>query len=221
MAQKVNLSKTSKLDGIKSWSLQAVECCPGALKELPAYIGELVDACKGCYATTNMYLMGPVKAPRIFNKEDWKREDWVADMVFTLQKDKYFRWFDSGDSYSLKLAKKMLQVMEQTPNTQHWFPTRMMKFAKFAEIFAKMQALPNVMVRFSSDSIVGEYTPGLHGSTILNTEEVPEGVVLCTAYQHEGKCNGCRACYNKDVAVIGYPAHGFKMKKVITLKLAA
>jgi L-asparaginase II len=43
----VKLSVTSKLDGIRSWSLQALETCPGSI----ASDGELVDACKGCYAT--------------------------------------------------------------------------------------------------------------------------------------------------------------------------
>jgi len=42
-------------------------------------------------------------------------------------------------------------------------PTRMHKFPKFAHVFSQMEALPNVKVRFSSDSIQGEYIEGLHG----------------------------------------------------------
>ena len=45
------ISVTSKLDGIRSWSLQALETCPGSI----AAPGELVDACKGCYATSGNY----------------------------------------------------------------------------------------------------------------------------------------------------------------------
>ena len=33
------------------------------------------------------------------------------------------------------------------------------------------------------------------------------------------KCNGCRACYSKEVDVIAYPQHGKKMAKVFKLKL--
>jgi hypothetical protein len=210
----VKLSVTSKLDGIRSWSLQALETCPGSV-ESP---GVLVDACKGCYATTGNYNYPNVKAPRAFNKEDWQRLDWVADMVQALDSDRYFRWFDSGDMYSLGLAEKMLEVMKQTPWVKHWLPTRMHKFPKFALVLAEMQSLSNVMVRPSSDSISGQYIPGTHGSVIVESpSELPSGVTLCKAYENAGKCSGCRACYNKDVSVIAYPAHGVKMAKVIRI----
>jgi len=143
-------------------------------------------------------------------------------MVAALKKQSYFRWFDSGDMYSLSLAVKVYAVMVATPHVKHWLPTRMYKFPKFNAILAKMQALPNVMVRPSSDAIDGTYTAGVHGSTILpDATSVPAGVTLCQAYEHGGKCNGCRACYSKDVPVIGYPAHGRKMAKVIRLAVAA
>ena len=214
----VKLSVTSKLDGIKSWSLQALETCPGSIGS----DGKLVPACSGCYATTGNYNYPNVKAPRAFNKEDWKREEWVSDMVQALQDSRYFRWFDSGDMYSLDLAEKMLEVMTLTPWVKHWLPTRMAKFAKFDLVLSRMQALPNVMVRFSADSVDGTYEQGVHGSVIIpDASEVPEGAKLCRAYENEGKCSGCRACYDKSVAVIAYPAHGVKMKKVIRLSVAA
>jgi hypothetical protein len=79
-----------------------------------------------------------------------------------------------------------------------------------------MELLSNVVVRFSSDSVNGEIIPGQTTSTIFS-DTVPDGAVECQAYQHEGKCNGCRACYNKDVPVIAYKAHGIKMAKVIKI----
>jgi hypothetical protein len=210
----IKISKTSKLDGIRSWSLQALDTCPGSLSSP----GVLVDACKGCYATTGNYTYPNVKAPRLSNREDWQRLDWVSDMVQALDSDRYFRWFDSGDMYTLGLAEKMLEVMTLTPWCKHWLPTRMHKFPKFALVLQAMQALPNVSVRFSSDSVQGEFISGLHGSVIVpDSETLPEGVSLCRAYEHEGKCSGCRACWNKEVDVIAYPAHGKKMAKVIRL----
>ena len=213
----VKLSKTSKL-GTKSWSLQALETCPGS----KAADGSLVPACSGCYATTGMYHFGAVKAVRADNKADWKRDSWTNDMVKALSKDSHFRWFDSGDMYSLELAEKMLAIMAATPNTKHWLPTRMYKFPKFQAVLAKMQALPNVMVRFSSDAVDGSFTAGVHGSTIIpNADTAPAGVTVCQAYSQGGKCLDCRACYDKQVAVIGYPAHGRKMAKVIRIAAAA
>jgi len=208
----IKLSKTSKLDGILSWSLQALETCPASKNK----DGSLVDACKGCYATTGNYNFPNVKAPRIHNREDWKRDDWISDMVKALDSSRYFRWFDSGDMYDLSLANKILAVMQLTPWVKHWMPTRMHKFIKFQHTIDAMQELPNVVVRFSSDSVDGKTIPGLTTSTIFS-DSLPTGAVECKAYQHDGKCNGCRACYDKSVSVIAYKAHGVKMGKVIKI----
>jgi len=210
----IKLSVTSKLDGIRSWSLQAIDTCPGAVQSS----GVLVDACKGCYATTGNYRFKNVKAPREHNKIDWMRPEWVDDMVQALDSDRYFRWFDSGDVYTLALAEKILEVMVRTTWVQHWLPTRMHKFTKFRTVLNDMQALPNVMVRFSSDSVTGEYTKGLHNSVIVPTpQDATKAMKLCEAYAHGGKCNGCRSCYDKTVDLIAYPAHGVSMMKVIRI----
>jgi hypothetical protein len=214
----IKLSVTSKLDGIRSWSLQALDTCPGSV----AGPGELVDACRGCYATTGNYRFANVKAPREHNKIDWQRLEWADDMVQALQNDRFFRWFDSGDMYSLGLAEKMLDVMTRTPWVKHWLPTRMHKFPKFRRVLEQMQALQNVSVRFSSDSVTGQYTKGLHGSVIIPTPaDVKKGMTLCRAYENQGKCSGCRACYEKGAKVIAYPAHGVSMAKVIRILRAA
>ena len=208
----IKLSKTSKLDGILSWSLQALETCPGS----KGLNGELVPACQGCYATTGNYRFANVKKPREFNREDWKRDDWVSDMVKALDSSRYFRWFDSGDMYDLSLANKILAVMKATPWCKHWLPTRMHKFIKFQHTIDAMMSLDNVVVRFSSDSVTGQTIEGKTTSTIFS-DTVPIGALECKAYEHEGKCNGCRACYDKDVKVIAYKAHGVKMAKVIKI----
>ena len=161
-----------------------------------------------------------MKAPRISNRDDWQRLEWCDDMVAALDSDRYFRWFDSGDVYTLALAEKMLEVMIRTPWVKHWLPTRMHKFPKFRMVFDQMRALDNVSVRFSSDSVIGEYIDGLHGSVIgpdASTFQARAGVSLCRAYEHNGTCSGCRACWDKSVDLIAYPAHGAKMAKVIRI----
>ena len=211
----IKLSKTKKLNA-RSWSLQALTTCPASKDK----DGELVAACKGCYATTGNYRFKNVKAPREHNQKDWKRSEWVANMVQELDNDRYFRWFDSGDVYTLGLADKILEVMKATPHCNHWLPTRMHKFAKFADVITQMEALPNVVVRLSSDSVMGETIEGEHTSTIIPTPaDAPVGATVCEAYANEGNCNGCRKCWSKDVKTIAYPAHGVKMNKVIRLHL--
>ena len=210
----IKLSKTSKLDGILSWSLQALETCPASKNK----DGTLVDACKGCYATTGNYNYPNVKLPRALIKEDLQRDAWVSDMLIALDSSRYFRFFDSGDMYSIDLAHKILELCTKATWVKFWIPTRMHKFKKFHSVLDKMQALPNVVVRFSSDSVQGQTIPGLTTSTIFSEEsQLPDNATICRAYEHDGKCNGCRACYNKDVPLIAYKSHGVKMAKVIKI----
>ena len=207
----LKLSKASKMP-CKSWSLEALVTCPASKNK----DGSLVDACKGCYATTGNYRFPNVKAPRAHNKEDWKREEFVSEFVQELDTERYFRWFDSGDMYDLRLANKILEIMQATPWVNHWLPTRMHKFEKFAEVIAQMEALPNVVVRKSSDSVTGGVIDGLTTSTIApDAASAPEGAKVCEAYTRGGKCGTCRLCWSKDVALVAYPAHGAKMLKVV------
>ena len=115
----IKLSKAGKMP-CRSWSLQALTTCAGSVGD----DGTLVPACVGCYATTGNYRFPNVKQPREHNQRDWKRDSWVDDMVAELDNDRYFRWFDSGDVYSIKLARKILEVMKRTPWTKHWFNSR-------------------------------------------------------------------------------------------------
>lgn len=195
----LKISKTSKMP-CPSWSLQAVETCPGSIKP----DGGLVDACSKCYADKGFYKMKPAKNLRIHNKQDWKRDDWVSNMVEYMDLLQYFRWFDSGDIYTIVLAKKILKVCELTPWVKHWIPTRSHKFEKFMPIFNKLRALSNVSIRFSSDSTKGEYIKGLHGSTIIPNEYFKTDAFICRANTRGHKCGPCRACWNKDIPIIAY-----------------
>ena len=232
------LSKAGKMP-CRSWSLQAIETCPGARKSN----GELVDACKGCYATTGNYRWPNVKAPRIHNKEDWKREDFVSDMILELDNDRYFRLFDSGDFYQPKLVEKWIEICKASSHCKFWIPTRSHKYPKFHKVLEALDSLPNVKVRYSSDSIVGEYTPGLHGSTIMPDGHKNSNITKCYAYRRDrhgkvwereefyklskeekrvlkfGSCGSCRLCWNKDIDVIGYVQHGRKMRSVMLNKV--
>lgn len=212
MIAQPKFSKPSKMP-CRSWSLQALETCPASKDSN----GELVPACKGCYATSGNYRFPNVKAPREHNKEDWQAPDWVDVMVSELDNDRYFRWFDSGDVYDIRLARKILEVMRQTPWVRHWLPTRMHKFDKFKSVLDNMDALSNVVVRLSSDGVLGETVENAaNSSTIVpNREYLTPIMSLCGASEREGKCGTCRACWDKTVAIVAYPAHGKSMLKQI------
>jgi hypothetical protein len=176
----IRLSKAGKMP-CRSWSLQALTTCPGSIGDK----GTLVDACRGCYATAGNYRFPSVKQPRESNQKDWKRAAWVSDMVAELDNDRYFRWFDSGDVYSLKLAEKILAVMQATPWVKHWLPTRMHKFVKFHGVFAAMESLPNVVVRYSSDSVTGKVVAGRNTSTIVSSLDSGNGIPHGVRVKHQ------------------------------------
>ena len=144
----IRLSKTSKMPRkCKSWSTEAIDTCPGSIESRIKDVVVLVDACKGCYATTGMYNMPNVKAPRIHNKQDWKRKDWEDDMVEALRDDELFRWFDSGDCHDLRSAMKIKNIIMRTPKTKHWFSTMQLKFPKFTQVLTALAKLSNTVVR--------------------------------------------------------------------------
>ena len=206
----VVLSKASKMP-CKSWSLQAGTTCPGSIDSITK---KPVAVCAGCYAKDGFYNMPGAVKVRDFNREDWKRDGWIADMICALKGQKYFRWFDSGDCYHPLLAAKILQVMQATPETKHWLPTKSYKIPRIRIILEQMKTLANVSVRFSSDSMIGEYDAD-HGSTVVPYAETPTKATMCEAYTRDGKCGDCRACWNKSVAVVAYPAHGSRMMAMV------
>jgi hypothetical protein len=206
----MKISKVGKLNS-RSWSLEALETCPAS----KGSDGELVPACKGCYAVGGNYRFQNVKDARSHNKRDWKRSEWVADMIEELDSDRYFRWFDSGDMYSLALAEKMYEICKATPWTKHWIPTRMHKFKKFRDVIDRLNDLDNVVVRLSSDGVNGEIVQeAKYSSTIIPFINSVTIATVCNAPLQEGKCKKCRACWSKDVKVIAYAGHGAKMKKI-------
>ena len=205
----MKISKVGKLNS-RSWSLEALETCPAS----KGSDGELVPACKGCYAVGGNYRFKNVKEARSHNKKDWKRSEWVADMVEELDYDRYFRWFDSGDMYSLALAEKMYEICKATPWTKHWIPTRMHKFKKFRDVIDRLNALDNVVVRLSSDGINGEIIEdSQYSSTIIPFIDSVTVATICNAPLQDGKCKKCRLCWDKSTKVIAYAGHGAKMKK--------
>lgn len=206
------LSRTSKL-GCYSWSLQAVDKCPGAFEQ-----GKLVEVCQGCYATQGFYHMPDAKLLRHHNDEEWRSDRWVDDMVFALRKQSHFRWFDSGDMYTIDLAWKIYEICRQTPWCKHWLPTRMHKFTKFVDVIDSLNALDNVVVRFSSDN-VNQHINGMYVSLVVDTYKFVDKTHTCPSSLQDGKCGSCRACWSKDVQSIAYVAHSNKMKKIIRMKL--
>jgi hypothetical protein len=211
----IKLSFVSKLDKkIPSWSLQAGLTCPGSI--CPD-TGEVKPSCKSCYAKKGNYTYPAAKNQRDHNKKDWKREDWVDDMVQIMGDYGRFRWFDSGDIYHPKLAEKIYTVIKRTPWITHWLPTMSHNVPKIAPWIDKIEQLPNAVVRRSSGNVDGNFGSE-HGSTIIDKktaqkwlagEGKPKDVEVCPVGSTPDRksCDGCRKCFDKKTKTIAYIKH--------------
>ena len=202
----IRLSETSKLDGIKSWSLQARDTCPGSVVK-----GQLVPACAGCYAVGGNYRFPNVKQPRLENQEDWKRADWVQDMAQALDSSRYFRWLDSGDIQSVDMLRRIALVCEATPHTSHWLPTR--EYAIVREYLEAYGSLPdNLTIRlsamyFDKPVTVPKSLQGIAGIETSNAHRHSEAMGFeCEASTRAGQCGECRHCFHRTGSV-SYPFH--------------
>ena len=210
----LNLSRTSKLEGIRSWSLQAGSTCPASHD---------ASVCNGCFAKTGFYNMPHVINPRLENQKDWKRDSWADDMVQALQNERFFRWFDSGDIYKLTLAEKILEVCERTLWVNHWIPTQTWSIEQYGKVLRKLDSLPNVVVRASAKHVNTPITEFPNNSVVLSDSNMAHqlNVTICHSFANSGKCGPCRACYDKNVKTIGYVAHGKTMAKHVNILLSS
>tara|TARA_R100001594_G_scaffold92853_1_gene127176 strand:- start:1285 stop:2010 length:726 start_codon:yes stop_codon:yes gene_type:complete len=232
------ISKTSKMPS-ESWSTRAWDTCPAKIN---LKTREVDDACKTCYARFGHYRMPTVEKAREHNERAWKDDIFVPYMVNYLEPHRLFRWFDSGDMYHIRLAEKIYEVCKQTEWCRHWIPTRMYKIDKFKDVIDRLNNLPNVVVRFSSPSIVGEVIEGRYTSTIIPSKDYKTKAKVCYAYltdkkgrvwraedkerltkeqireQDFGHCGTCRSCWSKEEQTIAYVGHGQVMKSVLKKK---
>jgi hypothetical protein len=104
------LSKASKMPA-RSYGLPAQACKIGGT--LRAVKG---STCENCYAyDRGMYVMPVVKSAQARRLATITRDDWAASMARAINKDKYFRWHDSGDIQSGEHFAKIVEVARATP----------------------------------------------------------------------------------------------------------
>ena len=202
------LSKPSKMP-CKGWSIPAVRCIIGAK------LREIVDSvCHKCYALKGMYVFPNVRAAleRRFNIlqralfDDVARTEFRAAFVRLLRDESYFRWHDAGDIQSVAHLWLLVDIANDNPHVKFWLPTREREIVrKFMR--AGIAIPPNLTIRISAPMMDGAPL-GLDGfpTSTVHKKGAPHGTV-CVAYQQDGFCRDCRACWNRDVQNVSYPAH--------------
>jgi len=200
------LTQTSKMP-CKSYSLPTLACHTGF--KMAQIEGSI---CASCYADKGFYKMYaniilPAQMARLDSIND---PLWIDAMVSQIGTDHYFRWHDSGDLQSVDHLIKIAKIAEQTPNCQHWLPTR--EYKMVSDFLALGHKLPqNLHVKLSAmypdkpvtvpkslQNIVNISTANVHKAKPANGFE-------CQAPKNNGACLNCRACW-QDITV-SYAMH--------------
>ncbi len=207
------LSNPSKMPG-RSINLDNCKCVTGSkLALIPGSV------CNKCYASRGRYLFTNTKDVQSRRVKAIKKTNWVDAMVFLIEKQspECFRWHDSGDIQSMSHLKKIIEVVNKTPNTKHWLPTK--EYAMVAKYLKENGSFPtNLVVRLGMpmiDEDAGiikfadkEYDfsdMSVNFSAVSKKKEL-SGTV-CNSANQEHKCGSCRKCWDKSEKCIVYLYH--------------
>jgi hypothetical protein len=188
-----SFTKTTKMPGL-SYSLPAWECQTGAkLRKVKS------SPCFGCYALKGNYTRYPaIKAAQYRRLDSITNPLWVKAMSTKIKRQKWFRWHDAGDVQSHDHMKKILDVCNQTPDTNHWLPTQERPYLPDPEVVPD-----NMVIRLSGSKVDGPAPKAWsHSSTV-----VTDGSPSCPSGKQGNKCLECRACWNSKVKNISYGKH--------------
>ena len=187
-----SMTKTKKMPGL-SYSLPAWECQTGSkLRKVEG------TPCFGCYALKGNYTRYPaIKKAQYRRLASLVRDSWTTAMVAQVKRQKWFRWHDAGDVQSIDHMNKILEVVRQTPGTNHWLPTQERPYLPAVETVPD-----NLVIRLSGSKVNGPApTAWSHTSTV-----VTKGAT-CPAPKQGGKCRECRMCWTKSVKNVSYGKH--------------
>jgi len=196
------LSNVSKMPG-HSISLSAFKCITG--DKLAKVEGSV---CHKCYARKGMYNMPNVKTAMQKRWDFFHSKSFVPQMIDMISRKrvKFFRWFDSGDVQSVKMAHNILDVIAGTPDFQHWIPTKEAKIWRDALDSYDKPMPSNYVLRVSATMIDGKPSNAFDHTSTVHKHTQPTGFE-CGAYTRDGKCGDCRACWDKNIPNVSYPQH--------------
>ena len=202
------MTRTSKMPGL-SYSLPAWECQTGAkLRKIPG------TPCHGCYALKGNYTRYPaIKKAQYYRLASLVHDSWTTAMVTQIKRHKIFRWHDAGDVQSNDHMSKILEVVRQTPNTNHWLPTQERPYLPAPE-----RVPSNLVIRLSGSKVDGPApTAWSHTSSViiksffwkvqLWINKIFKITGKCFAPIQGGKCKECRQCWTKSIKNVSYGKH--------------
>ena len=198
------LSKTSKMP-CYSWGISALLCNVGGK------LAEVKDSvCADCYALKGFYAMPSVSKAHTKRLDNWKTNpNWVNDMALAIQKSNrpFFRVFDSGDLQSMKMLVDWILVAQLVPSVEFWLPTK--EYGLIKQFIKNGGIVPNNMVIRVSSPMVDDTRMKTFNAPRVKASHVTTNpdLATCRAFENDGECKDCRACWNSDVESVTYLKH--------------
>jgi hypothetical protein len=213
------LGHPSKMPGY-SYGISATRCRTGSkLRGVPGSV------CAGCYALTDWYrTWRPLLEGHARRWAGLRHPLWIEAMVRMIDAKcigdhRWFRWHDSGDLQGVWHLRNIVEVCRRTPSVSHWLPTR--ELEDVAEFLRTDAFPPNLTVRLSammvdSEPVVPAELVGVPTSTVSSVSVYASGVAIvegkgsieCRAVEaRDNECGDCRACWDRRVRNVNYPAH--------------
>lgn len=197
------LGKPSKMPGF-AYGISAFNCKTG--EKLSKIKGSV---CEGCYARKANYKYPSVMLAHAKREANLGSAEWQQAMILQIEKSgtDYFRWHDSGDLQSTGHLKAIINIALAMPNISFWLPTKE-KGMLSAMRKAGITIPENLTIRLSAAMVDSEaVNRELTGNVSLVQDKVELQGFHCKAPEQNGKCEDCRACWNKDIPVIVYFKH--------------
>jgi len=198
-----SLSEPSKMPCF-SFSIPAKRCITGMkLREVENSI------CSKCYALKGRYAFANVQNALEQRFAGLSNPNWVSlmvEMISKREKSGFFRWHDSGDLQSVNHLASIVEVARQLPAIKFWLPTR--EFSIVANYLRENTFPENLTVRLSALMFDSPAPSAIAQRLGLVTSGASSGEdFTCPSSKQEGKCQACRACWNKNVVNINYKKH--------------
>jgi Gene product 88 len=110
-----------------------------------------------CYARRSRFAFPQVVERLKWCYEQSKRDDFVSRMVDELYRKGVLlmRWHVAGDIYSPGYAKKIVEVVEQSPHATFWLYTRSWRIPTILPVLHELSELPNMKLWLSADTETG------------------------------------------------------------------
>ena len=177
-----------------SINLPATACKVGAiLARAPG------TTCHGCYALKGRYRFKTTKRAMARRLQALTNPLWIQAMTALITGHKYFRWHDSGDLQGAQHLKNIFEVCKNTPDTQHWLPTRESGLMKLID----PEVIPkNLIIRISATKVDGPAPKWWPWTSTVSTVSK-----TCPAPDQGGKCRSCRMCWSRDIPNVTYAKH--------------